>query len=145
MQSYVENLLLNITKKERDEEKEEMKDITPRIQEISSQILQLFSECVNDKLSSLKFIYPKKKNVSNNKDYIDLEYFTTFQEVHLRGDKTKYGLVVGGKGKQLQEFKNNYKIKDIQVPSKDDKTDSTIIIKGKECMDVAFNIIDIIS
>lgn len=101
----------------------------------SSQVLDVISTCVNNTLSS---------NSSYDKNCIEQQYFPQQKKVIIRGNKDNYGCIVGFGGKKLKELKQNYNNNIyIRVPSvKENNRD--IIIKGDNCLDVAYDITNLI-
>ena len=107
----------------------------------SSQILDVISTCVNNTLSSH---FSQNNNNSYDKNCIEQQYFIQQKKVIIRGNKDNYGYIVGLGGIKLKEIKQNYNNNIyIRVPSVTENN-RDIIIKGDNCLDVAYDITNLI-
>ena len=83
-------------------------------------------------------------NSSTNK--IELEFLKDDgSHIILRGNKKKYGLIVGKNGTYLNKIKQKFPNVILKIPHLRDVNNNNIEIKGINALQVAYNVIDIIN
>ena len=108
-----------------------------KLKDICFLLFNLISDNVNSAITAATINFPQKDGKLN---CIEIECKNEKKMIIIRGNKNKYGLIVGAQGKKLNEIKTRYNI-DIYVPSKFDKSNE-IKISGDEYLKAAFNIIE---
>ena len=78
----------------------------------------------------------------NKKNTIQLVFFQN--KVIVKGDKDKYGLIVGPRGTTLNKLSSKYNNVAITVPNKNVNSNEIIVKGGYEALSVVYEIIEII-
>ena len=83
---------------------------------------------------------------NSNTNKIELEFLKDDgSHIILRGNKKKYGLIVGKNGTYLNKIKQKFPNVILKIPHLRDVNNNNIEIKGINALQVAYNVIDIIN
>ena len=102
-------------------------------------IIKLLSSSIDfitHAISQCKYSNVQNKNLVN-------VYFKNNKNINIKGDKSKYGLLVGIQGKTIKSIKTRYPGININIPSKDEITNE-IVVNGNNVFDTMCDILYVI-
>ena len=117
-----------------------------KIQQISLNFSKNLEKYIGEIISSntrnnVDVFEVNKQNIYNNNNTINIKIIN--KKIYFEGNKRKYGLILGTKGRTLQNIKNNFPKTNINIPNKENLS-NTIVIEGKYAKEVLFEIMNII-
>ena len=142
IQIFVEDIISNCQKNNNNSDNN--KGQKDSVREISSKFSKILLKCINDAATyAVHDNYKEKPNNSNN-DNNDNEIIIKIMKnkVLFRGDKSKYGLILGNKGNTIRNIKSRFQQASIFIPPKNNPS-NVITINGTDAIHVLLEIINI--